>query len=110
MSYWSRDNTKDWIHQIENRIEDFQYYIDRTLQWCEDQEICSEKTIITLTFMTCIWVATMREESISFCELMELLELPVDDTMEDKVYELDEKYKHLDHDELLEILILREDD
>lgn len=110
MNYWSRDNTKDWIHQIENRVEDFQYYVDRTLNWCEQNDVYSEKTILILTFMTCIWVSTMREEPITFSELMEILNLPLDEKFEDKIYELDDRYKHLDHDQLLEFLLLNDSD
>lgn len=106
MKPWTRDDTKDWIHQVENRIEDLQYYIDRTFQWCKDNEVYSEKLILILNFMTCIWVSHMRQEPISFVELLEFLDLnQLADQGQDKIYELSPILSNVDHDELLEILV-----
>jgi hypothetical protein len=102
MKYWSRDDTKEWIIQLEHRIEDIDYYLDRTAEWCDEYGIDDNRVIFMCSFLTCIWVSQMRGEPITFTELMELLGVEEWDCDEDKIYELDEKFADLDHHELLE--------
>ena len=52
-------------------------------------------------FLTCVWVSEMRDESISFVELMEMLQIKEWECDEDKLYELNKEWIGLDHDELL---------
>lgn len=104
MKYWSRYDTQLWIAQIENRIEDIDYYLKRTLEWCERNGIYDERQIFICNFLTCIWVSHMRNEQISYKELMELLGLEDLETGEDKIYDLGPKFKDLDHEEMLDLL------
>ncbi len=105
MNYWSREDTKEWITQLEHRLEDISYYLDRTTDWCEEYGIDDNHVIFMCCFLTCIWVSHMRGEPITFTELMELLGVEEWESDEEKIYELDEKYAELDHHELLEHVI-----
>ena len=105
MKYWSRNDTKEWINQLEHRIDDIDYYLGKTLSWCEEYGVYDEKTIFMCSFLTCIWVSQVRGEQITFTELMEMLgvaEWETNSNNEEKIYELDECYAELDHYELLE--------
>jgi hypothetical protein len=105
MKYWSRDDTKEWISQLEHRLEDIDYFLNRTSQWLDDNDIEDPHIAFMCSFLTCIWVSHMRGEPISFTELMELLEVDEWECDEDKVYEMDEKWANLDHDVLLERVV-----
>jgi hypothetical protein len=50
MKYWSREDTKAWVAQLEDRIEDISHYIDKTLEWCEEKQKTPEFT----SAITCI--------------------------------------------------------
>lgn len=104
MQYWSRDDTKEWIIQLEHRLEDIDYYLSKTVDWCEEYGIDDSRVVFMCSFLTCVWVSQMRGEPISFTELMEMIGVEEweTDSTEDKVYELDEKFAGLDHFELLE--------
>ena len=110
MKYWSREDTKEWINQLEHRIDDIDYYLGRTLNWCDEYGIDNERIVFMCSFLTCIWVSQVRGETISFTELMEMLGIAEWETTngtEEKIYELDECYADLDHDELLEMAVLK---
>ena len=110
MKYWSREDTKEWINQLEHRIDDIDYYLGRTLNWCDEYGIDNERIVFMCSFLTCIWVSQVRGETISFTELMEMLGISEWETTngtEEKIYELDECYADLDHDELLEMAVLK---
>ena len=104
MKPWTRDDTKHWIAALEGRLDDISFYLDRTTKWCDDNYIENERTIFMCCFLTCIWVSQMREEDITFVELMEILGVDhaTDGDFEEKFYELDPEYLELDHEELLE--------
>lgn len=104
MKPWTRDNTKEWIHQVENRIEDFQYYLKQTMDWCEKKEIFDEKHILILSVMSCVWVSWMRDESITQKELFEFLGVRLEADIEDKIYEMNPKLGNVDHKDLLEFV------
>jgi hypothetical protein len=112
MKYWSRDDTKEWIIQLEHRIEDIEYYLGRTSQWCDDYGIDDKKVLFMCSFITCIWVSYMRGEPITFVELMEILGVETWEADEEKIYELDDCWGELDHYELLEKIVetYREED
>ena len=111
MNYWSRQDTKEWIAQLEDRLEDISHYLDKTLEWCDAHHIEDEKLIFLCSFLTCIWVSQLRDEPISYTELMEMLGISEVDTDEEKLYELDAEFIDLTHTELLHhaITVFRED-
>jgi len=101
MSYWSREDTRAYFAQLEDRIEDITHYVDKTSEWCEENYIDDDRVIFMCMFITAIWVSQLRCEPISYVELMEVLgvkDIPED---EEKFYELDDTYADLTHKELL---------
>lgn len=105
---WARTDTQDWIHSLESRIEDIDYYLKRTADWCERQGIWENNKVLMCCLITCIWVSSMRNEHISFQEIVEFM--GVNDLVEpslDKVYDVCEEFKYLDHEEILELLITK---
>lgn len=101
---WTRHDTRLWIDQVENRIDDMHYYLCRTVEWCERNGIYDDKDVFVCNFLTCIWVSHMRGEQISYKELLDLLGLEELDYGEDKIYNLGPKFKDLDHEEMLNLL------
>jgi hypothetical protein len=104
MKPWTREDTQEWISQVENRIEDIDHYLKKTLEWCEINDIHDDRRVFALNFLTCIWVSHMREEIITYREMMELLGLESIAFDEDKIYDLGPRFKNLDHEEMLEIM------
>lgn len=102
MKPWTRADTQEWITQLEHRLEDIDYYLKRTTDWCEEYGIDDDRLVFLCSFLTCIWVSSLRDEPISYTELMELLGVEEYEIEEDKIYELGEKFLDLDHNELLE--------
>ena len=43
MNYWSREHTKAWIAQLEDRIDDIAEYLEKTAEWCEENDIEDER-------------------------------------------------------------------
>lgn len=105
MTNWTRDNTKEWIAQLENRIEDIEFYLRRTLEWCEENDICSEKTIFTCSIMAIVWVCHLRNELVSKHELFEILGVDQWHEAEDAVFEFNPKYEDMQLEELLESVV-----
>lgn len=105
--YWSREDTKEWIIQLEHRLEDIEYYLEKTAEWCEDYGIDDHKVVFMCSFLTCVWVSHMRGEPITFIELMELLGVDEWECDEDKIYELDDRWADLDHYDLLQNIVDR---
>lgn len=103
MRYWSRNNTKDWISQIETRIEDFNFYLSETTRYCDQHAIFDDKDVLAMSIMTCIWVASMRNEKISLSEVIDILNLEMD-LVSDKTYDLTEEMSQLDFEQMLEIV------
>lgn len=101
MKPWTRDDTKNWIDNLEGRLDDIAFYLDKTTNWCDENYIDDERTIFMCCFLTCIWVSNLRGESITYVELMELLGIDEVDVLEEKIYELDPEYLDLTHIELL---------
>lgn len=102
---WTRDQTREWITQLENRIEDIDYYLKRTVNWCENRFIHDDHKIFILSFITCIWVSYMRDEPITYNELMELLGLENMTISEDKIYEISPKFMDLEYEEMLDAIL-----
>ena len=106
MSYWSREDTKEWIIQLEHRIQDIDYYLNKAGEWCDEYGIDNNNLIFMCSFLTCVWVSNMRGEHITFNELMEILgvdEWTHDD--EEKIYQLDDHWGSLDFHEFLEKVV-----
>jgi hypothetical protein len=105
MHIWTRNNTRDWIEQIKNRIEDFNYYVKLCYKWCDDNYVYDQGKIFTCAFATCIWVSHQRNERISYLELLEILNKDYALIGTDKEYKLSPKYATLDYEKMLEMII-----
>lgn len=105
MKAWTRNNTREWVHDLENKLEDVEYYLERTIEWCEDHEVYDEEVLLACCLMTCVWVADMRRESITFLELAEILGIRDSEQAEDKIYSLGPELENLDHLEMLEAIV-----
>lgn len=110
MKPWTRDNTKEWIAQLENRLEDIEYYITRTVEWCEQNGVWRDDKVFALCAMTVIWVSHMRNEPISRRELFELLAVKDADVIPDAEYTLDPTMLDKEFEEVLEMVIQTFDD
>lgn len=107
MKPWTRNDTKDWIASAQSRIEDFNYYLGRTVDFCEQQGIWENQKVVMCCLITCIWVSSMREENISFQEIIEIMgiENEYDEEVEDRIYSVCSEFQSLDHEEILSLLI-----
>lgn len=101
MKYWSREHTKEWIAQLEDRLEDIAHYLEKTEDWCNEHGIDDARVVFMCMFITCIWVSQLRCEEISYVELMEMLGIELPESSEEKLYELDDRYADCTHKELL---------
>jgi hypothetical protein len=105
MKPWTRNDTKEWIIQLEHRIQDIDYYLDKASEWCDEYGIDNNNLIFMCSFLTCVWVSNMRGEPITFNELMEILGVDEWNDDEEKYYELDECWGSLDFHEFLEKVV-----
>jgi hypothetical protein len=105
MKPWTRNDTKEWIIQLEHRIQDIDYYLDKAGEWCDEYGIDNNNLIFMCSFLTCVWVSNMRGEPITFNELMEILGVDEWNDDEEKYYELDECWGSLDFHEFLEKVV-----
>ena len=99
--YWSGEDTQHWITQLENRIEDIDYYLNRTVEWCENNGIWSNEDVFTLSFVTVLWVCHMRDEEVSRPEIYEMLGIEDWENVEDHVMELGNQLSGMDHEDML---------
>jgi hypothetical protein len=104
---WTREDTRYWIAQLENRIEDIEYYLKQTISWCESNYVYDDRKVFMCSFLTCIWVCHMRGEAISYKELLEILGLENMFIGEDSVYDLGPNLKDIEHEELLNLVVRR---
>lgn len=104
MKPWTREDTKFWISQLEHRLEDIDYYLKETTEWCERNYIYDDRKVFMLSFLTVIWVSHMRDEPISYIELLEILGIPELIEGEDKIYYLGPELTNLSHEELLNMV------
>jgi hypothetical protein len=102
--YWDRNSTKEWIVQLENRLEDLDYYLNRTVQWCENNGIWDNEKVFSLGFVTVLWVCHMRSEEVSRQEIYELLGIEDWQEAEDCVVELGNQLSVLDYEEMLDLV------
>lgn len=101
MQIWTREHTRQWIHTLESRIQDIDHYLKSTIAWCEDHYIYDNDTVFMLSFITVLWVSNMRDEPISYNELLEILGLENLKSGQDCFYDLGDQFLELDHKELL---------
>ena len=102
---WNRDNTLEWIAQLEHRIEDITYHVNQAVEWCKKHDIYSDEKIIACMVITVIWVANMRNEQISRREVFEILGFTDTEGIDDDIYELNTQMLDKDLDELLNDVI-----
>jgi len=102
--YWNRDSTKEWIAQLENRLEDLDYYLNRTVEWAENNGITGQESIFSLGFVTVLWVCHMRSEEVSRQEIYELLGIDDWQEAEDCVMELGDQLSDLDYEDMLNLV------
>lgn len=100
--YWTREDTQHWIAQLENRVEDIDYYLMRTIDWCERYGVWDDETVFALASLTVIWVSHMRGEPITRRELLEILSVEKWEEVDDAEYTLQPKYLDMDLEEILE--------
>lgn len=108
--YWSRQDTQLWISHLENRIEDIDYYLTKTLEWCTYNEVESNDKVFTCCAMIVIWVSHMRGEPISRRELLEYLKVADWYTAEDAEYSLDPVLLELDFEQVLDNVLQKFED
>jgi len=99
---WTRKDTQIWINQLENRIEDINFYVNHTLHWCDEHYVTDEQPLTACIMVTILWVCMMREETISRREVMELLGIGNWDEVEDFEYMLDDRFKDMELDDVLD--------
>lgn len=102
--HWNIYDTKLWINQLENRIEDIDYYLNQTVNYCEANNIINNETVFTLSFLTVLWVSYMREELISRREIFEILCIKDWEDLPDAPVELGAKLSDFDLQELLSVV------
>ena len=102
---WSRDDTKYWVAQLENRIEDIEFYLKRTIEWCEENEVYSDNTVFVCSVMALTWVCHLRNEEVSRREIFEILGVDNWNAIEDAVLEFNPKYEDMQLEELLELVV-----
>lgn len=103
-SPWTRTHTQDWINQLENRIEDIDYYLSRTVEYCEANGIWDDIKVFSISFVVVVWVCHMREEEVTRQEILELLGMEHFNQAEDAVMNLGKHLADKDFEELLQIL------
>jgi hypothetical protein len=102
MTPWTRDDTKHWVAQLENRIEDIEYYLGEATQWCEDNDIYSDATVFACMLMTVLWVSSQRGEILTKREAMEILGVVGWEQMEDEEFVLGPDHLNSELEDLLE--------
>lgn len=102
-NFWSRQSTKDWISSIEDRIEDIDYYLKRTVDWCEQNSVYDNDRVFGLALITVLWVCYMRDEEITQTEVFEILgvNIPEDVVLSDRLF-LGPTFEGLELEEILE--------
>ncbi len=101
---WTRDQTREWIAHLGNRLEDIDYYLQRTVIWCEDHGVYNDQAVFACAVMTVIWVSHMRQEPLSKREVLELVGVIDYYNAEDAIYDLSEEFRNYDLEELLEMI------
>jgi len=101
---WTRDQTREWIAHLENRLEDIDYYLNRTVEWCENHGVYNDQVVFACAVMTVIWVSHMRQEPLSKREVLELVGVLDYYNAEDQEYQLNPEFQNYELEELLEVV------
>jgi hypothetical protein len=101
---WTRDQTREWIAHLENRLEDIDYYLKRTVEWCENHGVYNDQVVFACAVMTVIWVSHMRQEPLSKREVLELVGVLDYYNAEDQEYQLNPEFQNYELEELLEVV------
>jgi hypothetical protein len=101
---WTRDQTREWIAHLENRLEDIDYYLNRTVEWCENHGVYNDQAVFACAVMTVIWVSHMRQEPLSKREVLELVGVVDYYNAEDQEYQLNPEFQNYELEELLEVV------
>jgi hypothetical protein len=102
---WTRDCTKEWFIQLENRIEDFDYYLYQAEQWCNEHDVYNESIIFACKILTMTWVSHMRDEILSKREVFEIIGVVDWYNVDDDIYELGPNFQGLELEEILEEVV-----
>lgn len=103
---WSRAHTQEWYLQLENRLEDMEYYIERTLLWCEDHGIHTQEKTLACCVMTIVWVSQMRNETVTMQEIFEIMDIRHWSEVDaNSVVELGIDVTSMDLDQILEMVV-----
>jgi hypothetical protein len=101
---WTRDDTRHWIAHLENRLEDIDYYLNRTVEWCEDRGVYNDQAVFACAVMTVVWVSHMRQEPLSKREVLELVGVADYYNAEDEEYHLSPRFQNYELEEILELV------
>lgn len=108
MKYWSRDDTKEWVAQLENRLEDIGYYLQQTVDWCEENSVYDDQQVFACAALTVIWVSHMRGERLTKKEMFELIGIQGwEDIAEDLEYSLGSEWAGYELEEILDEVVNR---
>ena len=99
---WTREQTQEWLIQLETRIEDIGYYLVRTAEWCERNGVWADNKVIACSIVTVIWVCNMRNERVSRREIFEILGCPGWEDMDDIGYSLNSELLNAELEDILE--------
>ena len=103
MTPWTRQDTQYWITTLETRIDDIEFYLNRTTEWCNDREIYKPFAVMACMIITVLWVSHMRKELVSKREIFELVGVSDWYNAPEEEYFLSDEYGDMDIDELLDI-------
>lgn len=103
---WSREHTQEWYLQLENRLEDIEYYIERTLLWCEDNGVFSQEKVLACCVMAITWVCQVRNEPITMQEIFEIMDIQHWSEIDaNSTVELGINVTSMDLDQILEMVV-----
>lgn len=108
MKYWSRNDTKEWVAQLEHRLEDIDYYLKQTVEWCEENFVYDDQQVFACAAMTVIWVSHMRNERLTKKEMFELIGVTDwEECADDLEYSLGAEWAGYELEEILEEVVNR---
>lgn len=98
---WSREQTREWLAAIEDSVEDYEYYLRRTLEWCENNNAWSESKVLACCVMTIIWVSVLRGETITMRNVLEILGSDDVDLVSDEIVQLGPEVHSMNLEQIL---------
>jgi hypothetical protein len=105
MTPWTRDHTRQWIQQLESRVQDIEHYLYSTIEWCEQNGVYSQSQVFVCCVLTVAWVCQNRGESITKKELFEILGEDHWWQVSDQYFEINPAYSGYDLYDLLELAL-----